>query len=54
VAALLSWAVRLWCLPFLLAAWGLTWALILSIRGVATLANAGRGPLRRLRGSAVH
>lgn len=55
VATLLAWAVRLWCLPFLLAAWIVTWSLVLSIRGIGALANLGRGPLLRWqRGSVVH
>jgi hypothetical protein len=41
LTALLGGAVRLWCLPFLLVVWALTWTSIGLIRGAAALAGAG-------------
>lgn len=46
LAKVLIWTIRLWCLPFLLLAWALTWTAIMLIRGTnccTAIFHQGRG-----------
>lgn len=42
IVALLSFTIRLWCLPFLLVLWVLTWTSIFVIRAMTALSHLGR------------
>jgi hypothetical protein len=44
IAAVLNFVVRLWCLPFLVLAWMLTWTAIAVIRSLSFLSGATEQP----------